>query len=357
MRKSLQFFLFSDTCIGHDSSLQTSPVTHRTVINQNKRSNSQAAIDCIKYDEVVFDGMLSSAPGYGSDDNPVTAEIAWMLRLANKERTRYEGDIFTNVYLPIHDSFDGESRQVVAVMRVVLHWARYFKDILPDSTGGIFFVLDNHCDEPYTYRIDGHTVTPVGRGDLHESKYDKYMKMADFSDIDKIADGTTHGIGLRFDKCMYSIRVYPSSHMEDMYTSNTPVVITMSVAFVFAFSVLMFFAFDRLVERRQRILMDKAKRTHQIVASLFPKNIRDQILNNDGELHHNGILGAKQNLKSFMKGGMDADNYLFGQMPIADLYPGKSQVFLNISCYNRKLSSPLFTITLGRPCRGYCYGE
>ena len=103
-------------------------------------------------------------------------------------------------------------------------------------------------------------------------------------------------------------------------TTNTPIVITVSVAIVFLFTVLMFFAYDRLVERRQRILMDKAKRTHQIVASLFPKNIREQILNDNGDFNQGGLLGAKNNLKSFVKGGMN-DNHIFGQMPIADMYP------------------------------------
>jgi len=79
-------------------------------------------------------------------------------------------------------------------------------------------------------------------------------------------------------------------------------------------------AYDRLVERRQRILLENAKRTHRIVASLFPKNIRDQILNDDGEFRNGGMLGAKNNLKSFVSGGMNENN-IFGQMPIADMYP------------------------------------
>jgi len=55
-------------------------------------------------------------PGYGSDDNPVTAEVAWLLRLANEERTKYLGDIFSTVYFPVYDSFDASTRQSVAVM-------------------------------------------------------------------------------------------------------------------------------------------------------------------------------------------------------------------------------------------------
>lgn len=266
------------------------------MIKQNRKSNLQAAIDCINYNEVVFDGMITSNPGFGSDDNPVTAEIAWLLRLANGERTMYDGDVFSSVFLPVHDTFRS-NRKVVAVMRLVLHWARFFQNLLPIGTEGLVFVLDNHCDEPYTYQIDGKKVVPLGQGDLHDRKYNKYMKTASFSEVEDIADGTTQGLKLRFDKCQYNIRIYPSEHMEDTYKTNTPAVITTSVAFVFAFAVLMFFAYDRLVENRQRILMEKARRTHHIVASLFPKNIREQILSEDGELRHGGLLGAKNNLK------------------------------------------------------------
>lgn len=123
------------------------------MINQNRASNSDRAIECLKYHEVVFEGMETAPPGYGSDENPVTAEIAWLLRLANGERTMYEGDVFTTIFFPVFDSFDVETRTSVGVMRVVIHWARYFRDLLPASTEGVVFVLENLCDEPCTCEL------------------------------------------------------------------------------------------------------------------------------------------------------------------------------------------------------------
>ena len=181
-------------------------------------------------------------------------------------------------------------------------------------------MLENGCDTPFTYQVNGAHVVPLGHGDLHDSKYNDYMRTATFANVQKINDGTKTGMKVHYDQCTFSIRTYPSDHMVELYTTATPVVITTSVACVFLFAVLMFFVYDRMVERRQRILMEKAKKTHQIVASLFPKNIRDQILNDDGDLRQNGVLGAKNTLKSFVSGGMD-HNQIFGQMPIADLYP------------------------------------
>ena len=105
-------------------------------------------------------------------------------------------------------------------------------------------------------------------------------------------------------QCPNNIQVYPSSDIEHSMTSNTPIVITYSVAIVFLFAISMFFVCDRLVEVRQRKLLEKAQRTHTIVASLFPKHIREQILKDDGELRTGGLLGAKNNLKSLVKGGI-----------------------------------------------------
>uniref|UniRef100_A0A7S3KYZ1 Guanylate cyclase domain-containing protein n=1 Tax=Amphora coffeiformis TaxID=265554 RepID=A0A7S3KYZ1_9STRA len=84
--------------------------------------------------------------------------------------------------------------------------------------------------------------------------------------------------------------------------------------------------------------MEKAKRTHRIVASLFPKNIREQILNDDGEFRNGGMLGAKNNLKSFVSGGMNENN-LFGQMPIADMYPECTVMYADISGFTSWSSS------------------
>ena len=71
-------------------------------------------------------------------------------------------------------------------MRLVIHWARYFTDLLPDNIRGLVFVLDNGCDEPFTYQIDGGMVTPLGHGDLHSTKFDHSMRTASFETVDRM---------------------------------------------------------------------------------------------------------------------------------------------------------------------------
>lgn len=44
------------------------------MVNQNRVSNSKGAQDCLKYHQVVFEGMQYAPPGYGSDENPETGK-------------------------------------------------------------------------------------------------------------------------------------------------------------------------------------------------------------------------------------------------------------------------------------------
>lgn len=165
------------------------------MVNQNLAGFSKAAETALKYAEIVFEGMQYSNPGYGSDDNPLTAEIAWLIGTANQEKTWYDGDIFSTVFFPIYDSFL-ENRTTVGVMRIIIHWARYFQNVLPESTKGIDFVLANECDEPFTYRIIGKDVIPIGHGDLHDRSYNRFERSATFKNIESV----------RFFVCRFSDR-------------------------------------------------------------------------------------------------------------------------------------------------------
>ena len=95
-------------------------------------------------------------------------------------------------------------------MRIVTYWARYFRHVLPTDTVGIVFVLDNSCDEPYTYQINGEEVVLLGQGDLHDPAFDEAVREVSFREVETIEDGTKHGLTVFHGNCPYSIRVYPS---------------------------------------------------------------------------------------------------------------------------------------------------
>ncbi|CAB9496686.1 Receptor-type guanylate cyclase gcy [Seminavis robusta] len=323
-----------------------SPFTSsRAMINQDRSSNSEGLRLCLLHDAVVFEGLQFARPGYGFDEDPYTSEIAWLLSIANKEPTLYLGDLFSTVYLPLYDSFK-ENRRTVGIMRLVFHWARFFRDILPPSQNGILFVLEDTCSEPFTYVINGGTVEPLGVGDLHDPKYDFLEQRADFRNVSRISDGTAVGMALYQDSCPITIRVYPTKEFHDSFRTNNPAIITVAVACVFVFAMLMFFVYDRLVERRQRLVLKKAEQTSAIVSSLFPKNVRDRMMEETNKTrkkeearsmfsnpnHHNN---PRQSLVSNRSNSLNGRN----GAPIADLFPEATVMFADIAGFTAWSSS------------------
>jgi class 3 adenylate cyclase len=291
---------------------------------------ASAARTCLEEEAVVLGGFESAPAGDASHPNRMTSLYAAMLSIAAKQSVDYNGSPMTNVFLPVFDSFkDGDTttkRTTVAVIQAVIHWASYFKEILPPNVHGLVLVLDNGCDGTFTYRIDGLEVESIGFGDHHRKRFDDMERSTSLRQGLQIAAGTR--LGLRLDygdsECQYDLRVYPSLQFYDEFNTNTPILMTVAVALVFLFTALMFLVYDRLVERRQSLVLRKAEQSNAIVSSLFPKNVRDRMMQeNSNEMAQNNRL------KSFLKGdSKDEDKDL---QPIADLFPHCTVLFADIS--------------------------
>ena len=104
----------------------------------------------------------------------------------------------------------------------------------------------------------------------------------------------------------------------------------MAVAGIFVFATLMFLVFDRLVEHRQKILLTKATHTTEILSSIYPSNIRDQLLaerskkDSGGNTKSAEFLAPNHRLKSFLSSS--EKNHIAGVdqadlQPLADLFP------------------------------------
>jgi len=168
------------------------------------------------------------------------------------------------------------------------------------------------------------------------------MVSTDFSNSLKIADGTKSGLKLTQEKCPLKLRIYPSQKYEDTHTSSTPAIVTSAVALVFVFTVLMFLVYDRLVERRQRIVLSKAMTTSALVSSLFPSKVANQLLADEEK-----AAGAKKNgetkkmdLHAFLTDGdcdeedgekNRTDKSVFKSKPICDLYPEATVLFADLA--------------------------
>lgn len=322
--------LIADTGPGpHFPIWQTSPVFDEggiVNVDFNHFTTTEGADESFNSKSVVISKIVTAPPGGTDSDDPDTSFFARLLSTARGKKLQYKGDPMSNVFFPIFNSFD-DNRKSVAIMVAYINWASYFTEILPSNIKGIDVVLGDSCGHMFTYRLNGEDVNPVGDGDLHQKKYGDMRRSASFESIESIEDGTRYGVPLNHRHCEMVLDVYPSAAFYEEFASNTPVVITVSVLFVFVFTVLMFIAYDRLVEKRQAIVMTKARQTTAIVTSLFPQKVADRLIEAN-ETIGKSLVAPTRRLKSFLTGSEEDD---IGLQPIADLFPDCTVMFADIS--------------------------
>ena len=312
---------------------QTSPVFHNgAFVNENllaSPSTGEHFNASFTSKEVIIGEFLFAEPGDIHSNDEQTAFMALLLSATHEESIEYAGDPMTQIFLPIFNSFSDE-RTPVAIMGAWVHWASYFRNILPGSLGGINIVLHNSCSGSFTYKINGEDVLPVGKGDLHDPNYDTMKRESTFETVDNIGDGTKFGLPLSKNHCMVSIDVYPTQVFDDFYNTKAPMVMTIAVFFIFVFTALMFVLYDRLVERRQSLVMHKALQTNAIVTSLFPKNVHERLMKctpglNEGKRcsMKDGSMNRSQRrrLSGYLSGAQEDEEDEKVAPPIADLFP------------------------------------
>ena len=307
---------------------QVSPVRKYHGVNFDMKSwfeYTKEISACLETKETVLGKLTTAPPGDISSDNPATKSFATVRSVANRETTYYDGDPMSNIFFPVFDTFE-EDKKVVAMINMLFNWASYFDDILPDNVRGVTVVLSNACDEQWTYRIDGNSAYSVGEGDLHEEEFDDLAVSATFDEVLRIDDGSDQGILLNQNGCDYKITVYPTKTFKDQHTSFMPVLMAVIVALVFVFTGFVFCVYDRLVERRQRLVMTSAVESNAIVSSLFPDTVRDRLLGGKYQM-----VSPSRRLKSFLHGDDDDDDDTDEDQPIADLFPNATVLFADIA--------------------------
>lgn len=270
--------------------------------------------------QTLFGGLDIAPPGDWSSPDLTTGYFSAALSYGAKKMTAYEGDPFSSVYIPVFDSFDKSTRKMVAFLISGLQWGSYFTDIIPPDVGTMTVVLENTCDGVATYEITGPFVKYIGLGDHHDTKYTDMEEAVSF---DALINSDDHGelrISINQEWCAYRIRIYPTQNFEDVITSNVPVIFTICVGAIFIFTSLLFLVYNKLVESRQRLVMNTAEKSNAIVSSLFPKSVQDRLLENQNSNSdmHKSFASDKKRVTSFLTGDREDD---MDMKPIADLFP------------------------------------
>ena len=225
-----------------------------------------------------------------------------------------------------------------------LYWRLYFTGVLPTKAKGIIAVLENSYNQTFAYRIDGPEVTFLGAGDPHLSKYD-YMEVSeDVTEQVKRRAGpetrayTTVGLSDTFGR--YTLRVYPSQDTEDEYKSNKPVIYTLVVAFIFFLTSMVFVVFDYLVERRQRVVLDRAAQSGALVSSLFPDQVQDRLYaapSKSSETTSTWRNSISKNVNDLNSIQLDKGS----QEQIADVYPSVTIMFADLAGFTQYVPGSL----------------
>lgn len=165
--------------------------------------------------------------------------------------------------------------------------------------------------------------TYLGPGDLHETKYEGTNREIPVSNWNTSLEAAGH--------CAYRIQVYTGSPYWSETLSSTPDNFAIVVAATFLLVLMTFAIYDLFVQRRQSKIVDAALRSHAVVASLFPSNVRARLFDDTttgGDATDVTPLMAStehsktahiRTLRGFLNDGDSDETLGYEGKPIADL--------------------------------------
>jgi hypothetical protein len=164
------------------------------------------------------------------------------------------------------------------------------------------------------------------------------MKQSALVDLKSFAlrEGVYTGAPINKNVCPYTISIYPSDTMKSDFTTRNGIIAVTSILLIFAFTSFVFVLYDWSVERRQSKVMESAVRSSEIVDSLFPSNVRNQIYksherqekrrrHNRSEIDGERSFGVDDSMNS-----SSALNQILNQGSIAQVYPDTTVIFADI---------------------------
>mmetsp|Transcript_31229 Transcript_31229/g.73559 ORF Transcript_31229/g.73559 Transcript_31229/m.73559 type:complete len:1201 (+) Transcript_31229:149-3751(+) len=294
----------------------------------------------VKYQKVVIGPVLNFEDSKeASGSNRVNK---WSARHVSSDVDHTEP--FIRVLYPILDTATGAitayntDSKVVGIIASSFFWRSYLENILPDGQNGLVVVFENNFTQTFTYQIDGHEAIWMGPGDLHDPQFDDMREVITFEQIvNNSADssGGRYG-GLPIDTyCPYTVTTYPSEDMTKAYLTGNPTLYMLISMGIFVFTALVFIGYDKLVAMRQKKVMKTAVKSTTIVSSLFPSNVRDRLLEGNGDetaaarsLPGSIFQPTKSRLRTFLN---DGDSTTDSTKPIADLFTDTTVLFADIA--------------------------
>lgn len=252
--------------------------------------------------------------------------------------TSYSTEPFIDIFYPI-TNYDEDAvvtadsigntinNEVVGVVAVTLFWRDILQDCPPGGIDGMHVVIENTCNQTFTYTWEESEFVYLGEGDLHESAYDAQQYSFELNE-----DETYSGLQSDANDCRYTIHTYPSTAMFESFrkTEPSPGYFAGIAITIFVFTSMVFICYDCLVERRQRKVYSSAVKNNAIVSSLFPKNVRDRLYKENSTHQKKQLQPTKVRLKSMIHDEHATTQENEADSPIADLFSNCTVLFADI---------------------------
>jgi Adenylate and Guanylate cyclase catalytic domain len=215
----------------------------------------------------------------------------------------------------------GAKKKFVGGIVTSIYWQSCFRNILPDGSGKFIAVLQNGCNQTYSYSIQGDQVQYLGPEDMHDPKFDTLEVSSDLEQFPGSLQVRPANIS---NQCLYKLRMFPSVEYENEALTSTPMFYALGLACVFLFTSGFIFAYDWAVESRQRTVMTAAKHSGAIVSELFPAPVRANLYT-DQEGNNSKKMGDEPLPKP--------------STPNATLYPDCTVLFADLAGFTKWSSS------------------
>jgi class 3 adenylate cyclase len=252
----------------------------------------------------------------------------------------FNGKPFNSLISPVINEKGDEVVGIVSVMSRVDH---YFDKILHKVDNPVFMVLETECGDTLSFEVMNEEAVYLGPGDQHNEAFDDWevninldgiyseflnsipesqsksrFEYAVFHPNPWDTDGHARNASLQ--GCPFNVRMYPTDRFEEAFTSTWPIVYLALVGVLFLLNMLLFLAYDKIVERRQRQLIDSAARSNEIVNSLFPTVVRTRVFRRSSSVPEPQQKQLKKRRSSFLA----SEHILPKIMPIARRNSGRS---------------------------------
>jgi Adenylate and Guanylate cyclase catalytic domain len=262
------------------------------------------------------------------------------MRLRDAAYYRYKPDFMSeqssDLYYPVFSS-EPESRRVIGAVGLEFLWNNFTTGAVPAYSDLVSLVIENTCGQAHTYAIDtvANRLLLLGTSDLHDRKFDAMAQNTSFEEYDTILR-TSGSLLEQADYCSYRFVVYPTQALEEKYLSTgDPALFASLSGLSFLFTSLVLVVYDIAVRRRQAKIMASAKRSNDIVSSLFPENVRGRLYERAATLDMPASFAGDECESRYLCASSSPasikSNSIFGSDPIADLFPHTTIMFLDIA--------------------------